>query len=251
MSFSARISCFAALIGLLVLPAPLAAQIAPDSSVPSAGMAAQTLRDIVSRYLYWRGPAFGDLQTLHERMYVETQAGRQSGALWMDRHGRMRREFTAAGARTVQAATPDGAWRVETDGKVVDDPDGFEHARRYAALEFGDALTGRAGATATLIGPREFEDRSWQVVRVTFGDADTYDVLLDPAAGGLCCYMITEKGAARTVMFGDWRLVDGVRMPFAQLQRAATDTEFRISAVELNRDLDVGLFAKPAAGAAG
>ena len=122
-------------------------------------------------------------------------------------------ETDGAGGRRIEAAAPDGAWRAGADGKPADDPGGYEAARRYAALVFGDALTGRDGAEVALAGSAEAEDHTWTVVRVTFGDADTYDVLLEPVVGALCCYRITEKGVTREVLFTDWRLVDGVRVP--------------------------------------
>ena len=228
-------------------PATLVAQITPDPP-PSAGEAAYNLRQIVARYIDWRGPAFGELQTVHERLYLETEGGREPGALWMDRDGRMRREIDAAGARTVEAAAPGGAWKIAADGKVADDPGAAERARRYALLQFGDAFTGRGGASVALAGTADVEDRTWSVVRVTFGDADIYEALIDSATGALCCYRITEGGAARTEMFGDWRLQYGVRMPFAELVKAVAPTGVRISAIELNRDFDPALFQRPAAG---
>jgi hypothetical protein len=231
---------------LLAAPAPLVAQIASEAP-PSAGEAAYNLHQIVARYIEWRGPAFRELQTIHERLYLETQAGRQPGALWMDRDGRTRREVDMAGARMVQAAAPSGAWKAGADGKVADDPGAVERARRYALLQFGDAFTGRGGANVALAGTADMQDRTWSVVRVSFGDADAYEALIDPATGALCCYRITEGGLARIEMFGDWRLQDGVRMPFAELVQAGGETGVRISAIELNRDLDPTLFQRPAA----
>jgi hypothetical protein len=239
---------------LIAAPASGVAQIAPDApppsaaaSPPTAGEAAYNLRQIVARYIDWRGPAFGELQTIHERLYLETQAGRQPAALWMDRDGRMRREVDAPGQRTIQAAAPGGGWKADADGKVADDPGAVERARRYALLQFGDAFTGRGGASVALAGTAEMDDHTFSVVRVTFGDADAYDALIDPATGALCCYRITEGGVQRTEMFGDWRLQDGVRLPFAELVQAGGQTGVRVSAVELNRDLDPALFQRPAA----
>jgi len=229
-------------------PAPLVAQIASDAPPPTAGEAAYNLHRIVARYIDWRGPAFRELQTIHERLYVETQAGREPGALWMDRDGRMRREVDVAGVRTVQVAAADGAWKTGDDGKVADDPTAVERARRYALLQFGDAFTGRGGASVALAGTADVDDHTWSVVRVSFGDADAYDALIDPVTGALCCYRITEGGVQRAEMFGDWRLQDGVRMPFAELMRAGAETGVRVSAMELNRDLDPSLFQRPATG---
>jgi hypothetical protein len=233
----------------VVLASPALAQIAADPSGPSSADMALSLRDLVGRYLAWRGPAYQQLQTVHERLQIETAAGRQAGGLWMDRDGRTRRETVVGGAVQVEVAAPEGSWRSDGAGDPPSDPKAFERARRYAMLEFGDALTGRGGAAPELTGTTEFEDHTWSVVRVTFGDADAYEVLLDPASGGLCCYRITEAGVTRTLLFDNWRLVDGVRMPFAELTMVgATETGSRVSAVELNRTIDPALFEPPRPG---
>lgn len=237
---------FGALFALVLAGAPAAvpAQIAPDR--PNLGPPARSLRELIDRYRAFRGPAYDQLQSLHERAFFESAAGRRSGAIWMDRDGRVRVESDGAGGREVDVATPEGAWRAGADGKAADDPGAFEAARRYAALAFGDALTGRGGAEVTLAGTVDAQDHTWDVVRVSFGDADTYEALIDPSMGLLCCYRITEKGVAREVLFTDWRLVDGVRIPFAQLTRkGAGASAVRLAAVEINPPLAAALFQRP------
>jgi hypothetical protein len=244
----AATAALAAALALLVAGAPagVTAQIAPDG--PNLGPPAANLRELIDRYRAWRGPAYDQLQSVHERAYFESAAGRRSGQVWMDRDGRLRIESEGADGKEVQAATPQGAWRASAAGKAAtDDPGAAEAARRYAALEFGQALTGRAGAEVALAGTADEDDHTWSVVRVTFGDADTYDALIDPVMGALCCYRITEKGVTREVQFGNWRLVDGVRMPFTQLTRRGADAAgVRLASVEINPPLDAALFEKPA-----
>jgi hypothetical protein len=248
MSFCVRAAAgalFAALALAAALPA--AAQIAPDA--PTGPPPARTLRELIDRYMDWRGGfALESLQTIHERLQVEMSAARGQGVLWLDRSGRTRLETPSAQGELVEVATPDGAWRRVGSGAPADDPGAVERTRRNALLMFGDALTGRGGASVALNGATELDDRTWDVVRITFGDADTYDALLDPANGWLCCYRITEGGATRLERLGDWRLVDGVRMPFLEVitQPDGAEVGMRVSAIELNRPIDPSLFAKPA-----
>jgi hypothetical protein len=243
--FTRRTFAATLVLALTGAPAAASAQIAPDR--PDLGPPARTLRELTDRYLAWRGPAFGQLQGLHARAYFEGTAGRRSGAIWLDRSGRRRIEMDGPGGKQIEAAGPDGAWRLEAGGAPADDPGGAEAARRYAALEFGEAFTGRGGAQASLAGTAEAQDHTWSVVRVSFGDADTYDALIEPVIGVLCCYRITEKGVTREILFGDWRLVDGVRVPFGQLTRQGADaSEMRLAAVEVNPPLSDALFARPA-----
>ncbi len=232
----------ACLVGSAVRPA--AAQIAPDA--PQGPAPATNLRDLVGRYRAWRGGfALESLETIHERLEIDTPTGQATGAVWIERDGRTRRETATAAGRRIEVATSDGAWRAAPGGPVKDDPGGFERARRYALLAFGDALSGRGGATVAMAGSADVGGRTWTVVRVTYGDADVYEALLDPSSGWLCCYRITESGATRLEMLGDWRLVDGVRMPFAELVKSSGEVGSRVSAIELNRSFPPSLFAKP------
>ena len=224
--------------------APAVAQVA--SETPPAIDPSHTVREILAKYLEFRGAAYPQLQSIHERFYVETQFGRQSGGLWMDRDGRIRREVVAGGVREVSVATPDGGWRSDGSGTAQEDSAASERARRYALVVFGDALTGRGGATVTLGAAAELMDKSWSVLRITFGDADAYEVLIDPSNGLLCCYRITESGQTRLELFGDWRLVDGVRMPFVQMTHTSGDVQTEVGMVELNRPFDPTLFQRPA-----
>jgi hypothetical protein len=242
-SFSRR--GFAALSLGLAAPAGAWAQIAAEQH--DLGPPARTLRELTDRYLRWRGPAFDQLQGLHARVYFQGPQGRRSGAVWMDRSGRRRIEIDGPDGKEVQVAGPDGAWKAAAGGAPADDPGAAEAARRYAALEFGEAFTGRRGAEVGLAGTAEAMDHTWSVVRVSFGDADTYDALMDPVTGALCCYRITEKGALREILLGEWRLVDGVRVPFAQLTRQGADaSEVRYASVEINPPIGDALFARPA-----
>ena len=148
-------ACLAAAFALALagVPAVVPAQIAPDR--PNVGPPARNLRELIDRYRAFRGPAYDQLQSLHERVFFEGAAGRRSGAIWMDRDGRLRIESDGEGGKDVRAASSDGAWRAGADGKAADDPGAAEAGRRYAALEFGEAFTGRAGAEVTLAGTAE------------------------------------------------------------------------------------------------
>ena len=248
-----RASLAAATLAALAVPATAQIAAAPqpaaadDATPRTPGEAAQALRDLVGRYFAWRGPAYAQLQTIHERLQIETPAGRAPGALWMDRDGRLRRETSSAAGTTIEVSGPAGSWRIGPAG-APDDPKAAERARRYAMLEFGDALTGRGGAVVALAGKTTVEDHLWAVVRVTFGDADIYEALLDPDSGALGGYRITEAGAVRTQLFGAWRLVDGVRMPFMLLTRTDRETGAEVTALELNKPFDSALFQRPDSG---
>ena len=118
---------------------------------------------------------------------------------WADRDGRVLVKSDLGGFRSTSATTPDGSWSTNASGQVLlEQPNGYELSRRYAALAFGDALLGRAGARRSShwpAAPTTARADQFAVVQATFGDADTFDALIDPATGALCCYLITTKGA--------------------------------------------------------
>ena len=120
--------------------------------------------------------------------------------------------------------------------------------RRDGALQFPDVLRGLAGARAVLIGPEIRDGRSWAVVRVTFDDADTYDAFIDPQSGALGGYRILEDRQTRFEGLDDWRMVDGVRMPFLQTTKTETpggDQTVKVEDMELNGAIETTQLARP------
>ena len=213
---------------------------------------ADELSDLIGRYIAWRGgAAFEHLQSIHQSGALETGGLHGSAEGWMDRDGRQRTDVDLGVLKQIQVVTPEHAWDTTPSGQVETTPSAYAlAARREAALLLGDALRGRAGAKATLLGQEARDGRTWSVVRVSFGDADTYDAFIDPASGALGGFRIVEDRKHRFEGFDDWRIVDGVRVPF--LQTVKTDVEggdsvVRLRAVELNRSFDASLFARPGA----
>ena len=70
------------------------------------------------------------------------------------------------------------------------------------------------GAADRYLGTETRDGRPWGVIRVSFGDEDSYDAFIDPATGELDgCILENRKGRFWN-SFYDWRVVDGVRVPF-------------------------------------
>jgi hypothetical protein len=229
------------------LSAPASAQIGAGSVSPVAVAPARTLPELVARYIAWRGgPAYEMLQTIHETEYLEGPGGRQLRELWLDRDGRTRIETDFGSFRQILVVAPDGSWGANPSGQLVGSRNVFESSRRFAAIDFGDALLGRGGATVALVGPASVGGKDWTVARVSFGDADTYDVAIDPVSGALCCYRAVIGGVAQLQLFDDWRVVDGVRMPFAEITQGDEGVlRPKMSVVEINKSIDASTFRPP------
>ena len=94
------------------------------------------------------------------------------------------------------------------------------------------------------------DGRSWTIVRVGFGDNDTYDLLLDAKSGELFGERITQDRVTHLVRYGDWRVVSGIRMAFEErvTSSSADATEVsRYDSIEVNPVLAAEHFARPAA----
>jgi hypothetical protein len=211
------------------------------------------LNGLVDRYVAWRGgPAFEGLQTIHERGTVDASGLHGTDQVWSSRDGRQRVDIDLGALKQVQVITPaaEQSWdtnlsaQVETTAKTV-----AEFERHALVLEFADVLRGHAGAKASLLGVEQRDGATWSVVRLSFGGADTYDAFIDPATGALDGFRITEDRQTRFEHRSDWRIVDGVRMPFeneVKTDVAGGDQTLRFEAIELNRPFPDTLLVRPA-----
>jgi len=219
--------------------------------LPAAGATANPpeLQSLLADYIAWRGgQQFEALQSVHEK--GNGRVGEIAGAfeLWLVRDGRLRRNRSLGPATETAAVTSDGAWKSNASGQIEDLADGGQAQRRAVALAFADVGKADAGMTYRLLGTEQREQRTWSVVRVSFGGNDTYDLFLAPSCE-LLGERITEDRATRFVRFGRWQSVSGVRMPFEVRvtgANAATQEYARIDSLELNVTPGPEVFARPA-----
>lgn len=205
---------------------------------------------LVDRYVAWRGgPAFERATGIHA---IGTATdGRFGGPVerWITAgHGRDRFAF---GALTSDSAYgPGEAWTVTLSGQIeAPSPAEVDAARRRDLLTFDDALRGAGGATITLAPPEIFDGAPVSVLHVTFGGPDAYDLLIDPATGALKAERRLEDGRKTLARYDDWRIVEGVRMPFAErLQEEGDPIERRLAFTEMDIDPAVApaVWARPA-----
>lgn len=213
---------------------------------------ADDLSALVDRYVAWRGgAAFEHLQALHEQGTIEVSGLHGKYDAWSSRDGRRRIDLDLGVLKQTQTYAPGGSWQTNQSGQVSAPPTAdVEAARRSASLEFAQALRGEGKASATLTASRSRDGRNWSVVHVSFGDEDTYDVLIDPKSGELGGYDIVEDRKPRFEGFSDWRVVHGVRLPFTQTVRSVAngDSTIKLKTAGLNPPLAAALFARPEGG---
>lgn len=217
------------------------------SAQPQAAPSIQPipLKQLVERYIAWRGgDGFVRLKTVHSTGAVEAAGLVGRFESWQT-DTEARNETEIGGVRIVEVTTPRQSWTTNASGQVVDVPDGFKYASRDPSS--ASTLTGKDNATAMVLGVEPLDGRNWEVVRVQYGDADTYDDFLDPATGALGAVRASEKGQGRLEHYSDWRPVAGVRMPFVTriASPSVPDQTVRVLQLDVGARLDPSLFTRP------
>ncbi len=218
-----------------------------------AGM--PTLPALIDLYLSWRGgAAFGNLQSVHAKAHSGDESG-SSDEYWFDRAGHSRDDYDFGGVIKTLVRAPNGAWSINPSGQVEEaDPRGPLKARRRALVETGAALRGADGAQVQFLpsmrriplGGEKGDEQEWSVIGITFGDADAYALLVDPKTGRLCATIYDESGQTTVFDHGDWRFVDGVRMPFFTVLGGDLDSRWlHFTDIELNKPIAPALFERP------
>ncbi|HEX8704358.1 MAG TPA: aspartyl protease family protein [Myxococcaceae bacterium] len=204
---------------------------------------------LVDRYTAWRGgAAFERLQSIYLVADIESMNLKGLTREWRERSGRTRDEFELGPLQQVTVRAAGQGW--VKDEALVNQLGRYEleDARRNSLIEFGDALRGGPGITRERLPDEEFDGRRFAVLRIRFGDADHYDLIIDPATGALHGKRIKRDARTRFTRMGDWRVVDGVRLPFLQefyRPNGKLDATMRVQSASLNQRFADNLFAKP------
>ena len=210
---------------------------------------ADTVKDVVSKYIAWRGGAkFEALRSVHERGQI--RVGEVDGTFerWIGRDGRLRQNRSLGPLADSEAVTAKLNWTTNATGQVEELGDRGQGDRRAIALVFADLGKRSPGTSYQMLGTEQYDGRPWAVVRVSFGDEDTYDLFLDAMTGEFLGERITQDRATRFVRYGDWRTVSGIRMAFEERVTSSNpgaDETRRLASVEVNTVLAASLFAPP------
>ncbi len=214
-----------------------------------AGAAPTSPRQLVDRYIAWRGgDAYVHGKGLHTIGAVDA-AGLTGAFEDWESDDDSRNQLDLGGVKIVEVITPHGSWTTNASGQVVDEPDAYKYAARDPLG--GETLlgAGKAKPSLALRGVETTDGHAWSVLRVTFGDADSYDAFIDPETGALGAVRITEKGQTRFEHYSDWRMVGAVRVAFTtriEIGDLGVQT-LHVKTAELNPAFDPALFERPLA----
>ena len=122
-----------------------------------------------------------------------------------------------------------------------------------ARIDAGLLLAAPTGPSPAIVlrRPESFGGKSAAVVELNRGAAGLYDYLINAETGELLAVRTRRNGKVTVESYSDWRVVDGVRMPFhvhisgtAGLGALQNDTtDFNVATVELNGEPPVHALA--------
>jgi hypothetical protein len=219
-------------------------QLALAALAIAAPAQAQDLKQVLDRHLAWRGgAAYAATQSIAFKGAVHAAGLNGQLESWSDRTGRVRGAYSLGPISLTQTVAAE-AWS-QRDGVVEAlATEAAEDLRHRAAIEFAAAYDPKI---ARLIGSEARDGRTWAVVRLLPG-TDVYDAFIDPTSGQLLGFRIVEDRRARFLKLGDWRTVDGVRVPFLREETSDTPgelTRVSVQSVEINKPMADERLARP------
>ena len=230
-------SSFAAALILLALPA------AARADDPTS---------VLERYRAWRGgEAFEQLAAVRATGAL-TGSGLQGTIEQIaTADGDVRRDIDLGVVRTASARRGAQGWALTPAGQVEDIAGAAaEDLRRDALLMFEAVLDDPSRLDRKPDAVRD--GRTFAVVAIDFGDDDVHELYIDPDTGALHGLRRVRDRREAFVRFDDWRVVEGVRLPFAEVSADGQGEEgaIRWTVIDANPDLPDDAFARPTHAAA-
>jgi hypothetical protein len=202
------------------------------AGAPVRSLASQDAERLIEKYVAWRGgEAFGRIRIINERGSIEADGmhGAINRVMLSDGRYKQSARFPAYTQDDVVSLV--GAWSTNYSGQVVNlSPAEARDDRRLAELAFATVLTDSARTKRQELAPQSRDGKLWSVLRITFGDPDTYDLFISPETAELHGIRVTQDLKTRFIEYSGWKLVAGVRMPFVEV--VTNDTTGETSRVE-------------------
>lgn len=214
----------------------------------TTGAFAQSLEDVTGQYLEWRGFSDRKPQTLVREGRIETSGLEGAIKTAQRADGYQRIDVDLEIVQVLEAATPDGGWRIDPGGQMQElaAPE-LADAQRGLALDMGTVFDG--GGEVTLQDAELRDGAEWNVARISYPDGDYTDLFLEPSVGRLGFIRSQKDNTISWLEFPEWETVDGFRFPSRQVQTdAAGDivTSIAWRSTSVDKPLADDLFATPA-----
>jgi hypothetical protein len=207
--------------------------------------AANAAEDTAARYLEWRGgTALDRVQSLSFDGEAATAGLKGEQRLVVTREY-LRSELDFGNLKGTTVIGPEGAFDRTTNGQVqILGAEERETQERSVEFIFAEAF--REGRVIPQKN-EEKEGRSYSVMRVSYEDGDAFDYFI-ASDGALDWIRAQEDTDTVWVRLSDWRIVDGIRLPFGNesIRKHAAQTMVSTwESISVNPKLADGTFARP------
>ena len=203
---------------------------------------ADDLGDLLAKNLEWHGgTAYRALRTLHIQGAVRVAGLTGTIDTFGTDQGESYQRVDLGVVKQTQAVAHDTGWVTTPSGQIESlAQDVVEDNSREALLDFLPALESRSDVRLALRPDETLDGQRWRVVHIDFGDQDGFDLFLDAASGAQHGYRKVRDTRISLVRQSDWRMIDGIRVPFRveiQAPVAADSSTLTVAHADLNQPL--------------
>ena len=192
------------------------------SSVGAEDAAALGARLLGEAKLASGGEAWDRIQGWHERGDIPTDHGVAAYDAWADvHHPALLVQVNAEGHTTSDGFDGKRAWSVDRKGamKVDDSAEAISKARRNAYFAmYGFFFPGRFPTRAAYVGSHQGDGVTYDVIEVQPVGGAASDLWLDRNTHLPLAVVSLDKARPMTTFLGDFKVVDGVSLPFTVQQ---------------------------------
>lgn len=207
---------------------------------------ADELSDLLDRYRAWRGgAAFEGMHALEQESAVSTVGLTGTSRLLATDAPTVRVDTDLKTFRNAMAWREGQGWTLTTGGQIEDLSDSAARDLTSETLmQFERVLDDRA--RLSLAEPVTIDGERLAVIRVRF-DSDLYELRLVPATGELRGMRSVRDRRESLTRYGDWRVVEGVRLPFRIEMREdnGRETVMQVTRADVNPIIPADAFTRP------
>ena len=204
---------------------------------------------VIARYERWRGgEAYRNLSGVH--MHGRLSTGGLQGTIdtWATVKEQIRQDVDLGAFRQQTAVAQGQGWNTDLSGKAEKlSPSEVLDTLRDGELLFDGLLHGQAHAMVSSVPEEAFQGKPVDVLQVKFDNGSSYEYLVSQE-GALLAIRATVSGRKTLTVFEEWRMVRGVRFPFANHVTGDAPSDASSTTVEeldLEPTFQDALFAAP------
>jgi len=232
---------------LFVLSAFAGLGVLPGAALPAH---AGDVDDVLARAIAWRGGSgYAKLESLHVQGTLEASGLKGTVDTYSNAAGDSYEKADLGVVRQTQVVHGDAGWTSTPTGQIEAlSPDAVNDARGESRLDFLPAIVAGRRETLHLMGDEIHDEKTWTVIHIDAKGKDGFDLFFDADTGAWHGYRRIQDNATSFVRESDWRIVDGVRMPFlieTISPNPGENATVTVTSIQLNSGIPSELFARP------